>query len=80
MMVEEVGGAEARRDGGECGGGGAVLDGAEEMTAVAEQDANGVEDEGDVLGHGAAGVTLRWIGRRGWMGCVRYIGFHIYIY
>ena len=39
----EVGGAECRRDGGECGGGGAVPDGAEEMAAVAEQDADGVE-------------------------------------
>jgi hypothetical protein len=79
MMVEEVGGAEARRDGGECGGGGAVLDGAEEMTAVAEQDANGVEDEGDVLGHGDAGLILYRIGRRGWTGRVSYIGLYIYI-
>ena len=51
----EVGGAEARRDGGECGGGGAVADGGEEMAAVAEQDADGVEDDGDVLGHGLPG-------------------------
>jgi hypothetical protein len=31
----EVGGAEAGRDRGECGCGGALADGAEEMTAVA---------------------------------------------
>ena len=64
----EVGGAEAGRDGGECGGGGAVVDGGEEVAAVAEQDADGVEQDGDVLGHGVAGVILRRIGRRGWTG------------
>ena len=54
----EVGGAEAGRDGGEFGGGGAVADGGEEMAAVAEQDADGVEEEGDVLwdGWGGGGV------------------------
>ena len=70
----EVGGAEACRDGGECGGGGAVPDGVEEMAAVAEQDANGVEDDGDVIGHGGAGLILWRIGRRGWSG---YVGFHV---
>ena len=69
----EVGGAEAGRDGGECGGGGAVADGGEEMAAVAEQDADGVEEGGDVLGHGGAGLILWRIGRRGWTG---YVGFH----
>jgi hypothetical protein len=29
-----------------------------------------VEDEGDVLGHGGAGLILGWIGRRGWTGRV----------
>jgi hypothetical protein len=61
----EIGGAEACRDGRECGGGGAMADGGEEMSAAAEQDADGVEDEGDVLGHGVAGLILGWIGRRG---------------
>jgi hypothetical protein len=56
----EIGGAEACRDGRECGGGGAMADGGEEMSAVAEQDADGVEDEGDVLGHGVAGLILGW--------------------
>jgi hypothetical protein len=70
----DVGGAEGRRDGGECGGGGAAADGAEEMAAVVEQDIDGVEQEGDVLGHGAAGLILRRIGRRGWTGSV---GFHV---
>ena len=63
----EIGGAEAGRDGGECGGGGALPDGAEEVTSVAEQNADGVQQGGDVLGHGAAGLIL-WIGRRGGMG------------
>ena len=72
----EVGGAEARRDGGECGGGGAVVDGGQEVAAVAEQDIDGVEEEADVLehGHGAAGLILWRIGRRGWTG---YVGFHV---
>ena len=72
----EVGGAEGGRDGGECGGGGAAVDGVAEMAAVAEQDADDVEQGGDVLGHGRglAGLILGRIGRRGWTGCV---GFHI---
>ena len=52
-------------------------DGAEEMAAVAEQDADGVEEDGDVLGHGVAGLILWRIGRRGWTGCVGYVGFHV---
>ena len=52
-------------------------DGGEEMAAVAEQDADGVEEDCDVLGHGVAGVILRRIGRRGWIGCVGYVGFHV---
>ena len=58
----EVGGAEAGRDGGESGGGRALADGAEEVATVAEQDADGVKDEDDVLGHGASGVILWRIG------------------
>ena len=46
----EVGGAEARRDGVEAGSGGAVPDGCDEVVAVAKQDADGVEEEGDALG------------------------------
>jgi len=72
----DVGGAEACRDGGECGGSRAVADGGEEMAAVAEQDADGVEEGGDVLGHRVAGLILWGIGRRGWTGCVGYVGFH----
>ena len=72
----EIGGAETGRDGWECGGGGAVADGGQEMAAVAEQDVDGVEDGGDVLGHGAAGLILGQIRRRGWTGSVRYVGFH----
>ena len=73
----EVGGAEARRDGGECGGGGAMLDGGKKVPAVAEQDADGVEQGCNVLGHGVAGVILWRIGRRGGMGCIGYVGFHV---
>jgi hypothetical protein len=50
-----------------------VLEGAEEVAAVAEQDTDGAEDEGDAFGHGGAGA-IRWIGRRGWSG---YRGFHL---
>jgi hypothetical protein len=59
------------------GGGGSAVEGAEEMAAVTEQDIDGVEQEGDVLGHGAAGLILWWIGRRGGMGRVGYVGFHV---
>jgi hypothetical protein len=62
-------------------GGGAALDRGEEVAAVAEQDADGVEEDCDVLGHGVAGAILRRIGRRGWTGCGGYVGFHVsYIY
>ncbi len=43
-----------------------------EMAAVAEQDADGVEEDGDVLGHGGAGLILWRIGRRGWIGRVEF--------
>ena len=52
-------------------------DGVEEMAAVAEQDADGVEEGGDVLGHGVAGLILWRIGRRGWTGCVGYVACHV---
>src|SRR5579864_1067714 len=73
----EVGGAEACRDGGECGGGGAAVDGVDEVAAVADQDIDGVEEGGDVLGHGRgfAGLILWRIGRRGGLGRV---SFHVY--
>ena len=77
-MVERLAVPKHGRDGGECGGGGAAVDGGEEMAAVAEQDADGVEEGGDVLGHGHgfAGVILWRIGRRGWTG---YVAFHVSI-
>jgi hypothetical protein len=53
-----------------------VPDGGEEMAAVAEQDADGMEHEGDASGHGLAGLILWGIGRRGWTGRVRRVGFH----
>ena len=46
----EVGGAEGGRDGGECGCSGATTDSGDQMVAVAEQDADGVEQGRDVLG------------------------------
>jgi hypothetical protein len=51
-----------------------MADGVEEVVAVVEQDGDGVQEEGDVLGHGPAGVILLRIGRRGWSGSV---GFHV---
>ena len=51
----EVGSAEAGRDGGECGGLWHDADRCEEMAAVAEQDADGVEEEGDM---GPLGMVL----------------------
>jgi hypothetical protein len=56
-----------------------MADGAEEVAAVAEQDADGVEEGADVLGHGSAGAILWRIGRRGWTGCIGYVGFHLVI-
>jgi hypothetical protein len=35
-----------------------------------------VEEGGAVLGHGVAGLIPWGIGRRGWTGCVGYVGFH----
>ena len=46
----EIEGAETRRDGGEAGCGGAVLDGVGEMAAVGQQDANDVEECRNALG------------------------------
>ena len=58
----EVGGAEARGDGVEVGGGGAVADGVDEVAAVVEQGADGVEQDGDVVGDGGG-----WsVGRAPW--------------
>jgi hypothetical protein len=42
------------------------------MAAVAEQDANGVEEGGDVLRHGVAGLILWRIGLGGGMGRVEF--------
>lgn len=61
----EVGSAEARGDGVEVRGGGAVADGVDEVAAIAEQDASGVEDDCDVVGEGGGGVLLWGIGRGG---------------
>jgi hypothetical protein len=61
----EVGGAETRGDGVEVGGAGAGADGVDEVTAVVEQDAGGVEDDGDVVGQSGGGVILWRIGRVG---------------
>ena len=53
-------GAEAGSDGVEVGAGGAALCGLGEMAAVAEQDANGVQQGGDAGGDGP-----RWRGLSG---------------
>ena len=58
-------GAEARRDGVEVGAGGAALRGLGEMAAVAEQDANGVQQCGDARGDGPPGPVRLGIGGRG---------------
>ena len=63
----ELGGAEARRDGVEIGGGGAVADGVDEVAAVGEEGADGVEEDLDVGGRSGGGG----IGRGGGYG-VRY--------
>ncbi len=70
----EIGGAEGRRDRGERGGGGALADGGEKVAAVAEQDTDGVKNECDALGHGAAGAILWRIGRRGRMESIGHVG------
>ena len=59
----EVGGAEAGGDGVEVGGGRALADGIYEVAAVVEQDADGVEQDPDVVGHSGGGVILCGIGR-----------------
>ena len=59
----EVGGAEACGDGVEVGGGGAVVDRVDEVATVVEQDADDVEDDGDVAGRSGGGVILGRIGR-----------------
>ena len=61
----EVGGAEAGGDGVEVGGGGALADGVDEVAAVGEQDADGVEEDPDVVGQSGGGVILWGIGRGG---------------
>ena len=64
-----VGGAEAHRDGAEPGGGGALADGVDEMAAVGQEDANGVEENLDVVGQSGGGVILCGIWRGGgWWG------------
>jgi hypothetical protein len=44
------------------------------MPVVTEDDPNGVEHDGDVLGRSFAGLILWRIGRRSWTGSV---GFHV---
>ena len=73
----QVGGAETRRDGVEVGGGGALTDGVDQVAGVVEQDADGVEDDPDVVGQSGGGVILRGIGRGGWSGWVGHVGFHV---
>jgi hypothetical protein len=75
----DVGGAEAGGDGVEVGGGGALADGIDQVAAVVEQDADGLEGDRDVVGQSRGGVILRGIGRGGWTGCVGYVGFHCQI-
>ena len=61
----EVGGAETRRYGAEVGGGGALADRVDEVAAVGEQDADGVEQDVDVTGRSGGGVILCGIWRGG---------------
>jgi hypothetical protein len=62
-------GAETGGDGAEAGAGGAVLCGIGEVAAVAQQDADGVQQEGDARGH-ALPAAIRWrIGGSGSAGC-----------
>jgi hypothetical protein len=61
----EVAGAETRGDGFEVWCGGALAGGVDEVAAVVEQDADGVEDDGDVVGDGAGAVVLLGIWRGG---------------
>ena len=71
----EVGGAEAGGDGVEVGGGGALADGVDQVAAVGEQDADGVEQDLDVVGQSGGGVILCGIGRGG-DGCCGRDGLH----
>jgi hypothetical protein len=70
----EVGGAEVGRDGAEVGNGGALADGVDQVAAVAEQNADGVEQELYVVGKGVVVVILWGIWRGGdrclWCGVV----------
>ena len=61
----EVVGAEAAGDGVEGGRGGALADGVDEVAAIGEEDADGVEDDLDVVGHSGGGGILGGIGRGG---------------
>jgi hypothetical protein len=54
----EVGSAEIGRDGAEVRSGGALAEGVDQVAAVAEQDAGGVEDYREVVGYGLAVVDL----------------------
>ena len=65
----EVVGAEAGGDGVEVGGGGAMADGVDEVAAIGEQGAGGVEQDLDVVGQSGGGVILWRIGRRGGRRC-----------
>jgi hypothetical protein len=67
----EVGGTETGGDGVEVGSGGAGADGVDEMAAVVEQDAGGVQDDREVVGQSGGGVILRGIGRGGGRGVGR---------
>jgi hypothetical protein len=59
----EVGGAETGGDGVEAGSGGALADGVDQMTAVAEQITGDVEEAGNVAGQSGGGGILRGIRR-----------------
>jgi hypothetical protein len=54
----EVRGAEVRGDGSEIGRGGTGADGVDEVAAVAEEDADRVEEDLDVVGNRADAVVL----------------------
>ncbi len=61
----DIGGAEPLGDGGEAARGGTMLEGCDEVVAVAEQYAEDMEDLRDVGGHGLAGPIRLRIGGRG---------------
>jgi hypothetical protein len=61
----DFGGAEAGGDRPEVGGGGALVDGVDEVAAVGEEDADGMEEDGDVVGHSGGGAILCGIWRGG---------------